>query len=239
MPLLSSFVLSSKKSNEAFISPRVENGIVRFKVTTSPPKEFDDYRKGYKRGVSGIFECASCGSVTTRDYTAQQANEVGLGSVQTAVVCDGPSGRIYVSPEYSQLPSDLPKVDLRGLEVELAPNPRDVWCRNFGLKRASDLFTSRQLIALTTLCDLVVEARQKIREDAILAGMLDDAKGLQSKGLGATAYAEAVSTYLAFVVDRCADFSNSVTRWAPSNQKIMNLFGKQTIPMTWDYPEAA
>jgi putative DNA methylase len=56
---------------------------------------------------------------------------------------------------------------------------------------------------------------------------------------GATAYAQAVGVYLAFTVDRCADFSNSCTRWVSGNQKVMNLFGKQAIAMTWDYPEAA
>ena len=69
--------------------------------------------------------------------------------------------------------------------------------------------------------------------------MEDDGNSLELGGIGATAYAEAISVYLAFVVDRCADFSNSVTRWVPGNQKVMNLFGKQAIPMTWDYPEAA
>ena len=103
----------------------------------------------------------------------------------------------------------------------------------------SDLVTPRQLVALTTLSDLVPLVRSKIRSDAVAAGMTDDAMGLESGGTGASAYADAVSVYLAFVVDRCADFSNSVTRWVPGNQKVMNLFGKQTISMTWDYPEAA
>src|SRR5207249_600878 len=59
------------------------------------------------------------------------------------------------------------------------------------------------------------------------------------QGAGARAYAEAVTVYLAFATDRCADFSNSCTRWVPGNQKVMNLFGKQAIAMTWDFPEAA
>ena len=70
----------------------------------------------------------------------------------------------------------------------------------------SDLFTSRQLVALTTFTDLVSEARDKIRQDGLASGMPDDGRGFDSGGTGATAYADAVSVYLAFAVDRSADF---------------------------------
>jgi len=93
-------------------------------------------------------------------------------------------------------------------------------------------------MALTTFSDLVAEAREKNHHDALASGLTDDNKGLNTGGTSALAYAEAVSVYLAFAVNRCADFSNSVTRWVPGNQKVMNLFGKQAIAMTWDYPEA-
>ncbi len=72
----------------------------------------------------------------------------------------------------------------------------------------------------------------------LFSGMADDGVSLDSGGVGATAYAQAVGVYLAFAVDRCADFSNSCTRWVPGNQKVMNLYGKQAIAMTWDFPEA-
>ncbi len=94
-------------------------------------------------------------------------------------------------------------------------------------------------MALTTFSELVGEAIARCRDDARSAGMADDGIGLDAGGTGATAYAQAVGVYLAFTVDRCADFSNSCTRWVAGNQKVMNLYGKQAIAMTWDYPEAA
>ena len=103
----------------------------------------------------------------------------------------------------------------------------------------ADMFTSRQLLALTTLSDLVRQAVEMIRKDAINGGAVDDGIGLDAGGTAATAYAQAVGVYLAFGVDRCADFSNSCTRWVAGNQKVMNLYGKQAIAMTWDFPEAA
>jgi len=85
----------------------------------------------------------------------------------------------------------------------------------------------------------VTQARERAKRDALAAGLPDDGKPLRDGGTGATACAEAVGVYLAFAVDRCCDFSNSCTRWVPGNQKVMNLFGKQAIGMTWDFPEAA
>ena len=94
-------------------------------------------------------------------------------------------------------------------------------------------------MALTTFSDLVAEARERVRQHAVAAGVADDGTTLRDNGIGAAAYADAVGVYLAFAVDRCADFSNSCTRWIPSNEKVMDLFGKQAIAMTWDFPEAA
>ncbi|MDM8547201.1 DUF1156 domain-containing protein [Candidatus Venteria ishoeyi] len=165
MPLLSSFVLSSKKGKEAYLDLLNHNGEFEFFVTRTFNNDLGDKKKGFKRGVSGIFECANCGHVTTRNYTAEQANKVGLGSHQTAVVCEGKKGRVYLSAKYSQLPQNIPEADKSGLQVELSPNPRDVWCRNFGLNTPSDLFTPRQLLALTTFSDLVQEARKKAIAD--------------------------------------------------------------------------
>jgi putative DNA methylase len=85
---------------------------------------------------------------------------------------------------------------------------------------------------------LVKEAREKIKEDAIAAGMTDDNLSLNDGGTGATAYSDAVSTYLAFAVDRCTDYWSSIATWHNSNQQVRCTFARQAIPMTWDYIEA-
>ncbi len=104
--------------------------------------------------------------------------------------------------------------------------------------RHKDLFTKRQLVALNTFSNLVHEARSEIEHDALVAGFSDDQTPLRDCGTGAKAYAEAVSVYLGFGIERCSDFNNSLVRWNPSNQKVMNLFARQAIPMTWDFGEA-
>ena len=238
MPLLSSFVLSSKKGKEAYILPRIGNGELTFEVCNKSDPKLGDPKKGFKRGTSGIFECINCGNVTTRNYTAEQATSVGLGSVQTAVVCEGKRGRLYLPATASPLPNNIPEADKSGLTIEMSPNPRDVWCRNFGLATPADLFTSRQLVALTTFSNLVQEARTKAIADAKAAGMSDDGIGIDAGGIGATAYGDALTVYLGFITDKCGDYWSSICSWHSSGEKMRNTFGRQAIPMVWDFAEA-
>jgi len=238
MPLLSSFVLSSKKGKEAYILPKFEKGNLSFNVSTIFDENLGVAKKGFKRGTSGIFECINCGNVTTRNYTAEQATSVGLGSVQTAVVCEGVRGRVYLPPSTSLLPDNIPEVDKSGLMIELSPNPRDVWCRNFGLNTPADLFTPRQLVALTTFSDLVHEARSKAIVDAKASVIPDDDIEINAGGVGCTAYGEALAIYLGFVSDKVSDYWSSICSWHSSGEKMRNTFGRQAIPMVWDYAEA-
>ena len=56
-------------------------------------------------------------------------------------------------------------------------DPRNFWTVLYGLKNYSDLFTPRQLVALTTFSDLVAEATKRILGDAAGAGLPDDGPG--------------------------------------------------------------
>jgi putative DNA methylase len=101
----------------------------------------------------------------------------------------------------------------------------------------ADLFTPRQLVALTTFSDLVGEAMQQVRRDALQAGLPDDPKPLRDGGTGATAYAEAVGVYLGFGVSKSADMCNTQCAWGPTDLRVRHLFARQAIPMTWDFAE--
>src|SRR5690606_19523153 len=108
----------------------------------------------------------------------------------------------------------------------------------YGMNNLGDIFTDRQLVALTTLSDLVAEAREKIAKDAAAATTLDaDDNPLRNGGRGSRAYAEAVSVYLAFALSKQADLGNSLCSWESVAQCPRHLFGRQAIPMVWDYAE--
>jgi putative DNA methylase len=106
------------------------------------------------------------------------------------------------------------------------------------MTKHADLFTPRQLVALTTFSDLVSEAREKIKADAVAAGIPDDDLPLNDGGIGATAYADAVATYLAFAVDKGANIWSSLCSWMNDRGAMRETFARQAIPMIWDFAEA-
>jgi putative DNA methylase len=237
MPLLSSLVLSSKASKRIYLVPELGSGTVRFGVSNKAPNDISEPERGFKRGMSGIFECAFCGTITTRDYVADQATSAGFGTIPTAIVAECGRRRIYLDSSFSVLPVSLPIPDLVGLDVELAPNPRDVWCRNFGLKTTQDLFTPRQLVALTTFSDLIKDARSLALQDALCAGLSKEGDSVATGGNGASAYADAVAVYLSFSVSKAADRNSSLCFWESAMDRLRGTFGRQVLPMIWDFAE--
>lgn len=236
VPLASSFILSSKTGKEAYVKPVVEGDSYYFTVKTGLYPE--SAKLGTTAGKRAAFICLLSGSPIDYKYIRSEGSAGRMGQKLMAIVAEGKKGRIYISPEQSH--SDIAKQAKPEWSpaMSLPNNPRDFKTPNYGLDKFGDLFTPRQLVALSTFSELVVEAIEHCRNDAIISGMTDDGISLDAGGIGATAYAQAVGVYLAFVVDRCADFSNTCTRWVPGNQKVMNLYGKQAIAMTWDFPEA-
>jgi len=155
------------------------------------------------------------------------------------VVAEGNRCRIYLSP--TQAMEDIARKATPSWKPDVKFFQQALGFRvgNYGMTTWSDLFTARQLLALTTFSDLVIEARAKTLKDALAAGMSDDGQGLETGGTGATAYAEAVSVYLAFAVDRSADFWCNLCIWAnqPKNELVGHMFSRQAISMAWDFGE--
>jgi putative DNA methylase len=236
-PLLSSFILSSKKGNEAYLNPVVSGDHIRFEVKNTFDNKNLDAKSGYKRGKSAVFECAFCGSPTDRDYVASEGVAGRIGVMQTAIACEGNRKRIYLSADYSRSPSDISIPDIPSLEFEFQPNPRDLWCRNFGLKTPKSLFLPRQLLSLSVFQNLIGEVQDRVYQDASKIFDTADDRGLAEKGSGAKAYSEAVATYLSFAVDRAADSWSTQVTWRSSVQASRSTFARQALPMTWDFVE--
>ena len=236
VPLASTFILANKEGKEAYVQPIIQGDRYTFEIKYGKPPV--SAKNGTTAGKRSAFLCLMSGVPIDYNYVRSEGKAGRLGQKLMAIVAESKPGRVYLSP------TDEIETNARNIQPEWRPeaklpdNPRDFKTPNYGMDSYGDLFTPRQLVVLTTLSDLIQEVRQKVRTDAVKEGMSDDGLGLESGGFGATAYADAIAVYLAFAVDRCADFSNSCTRWVPGNQKVMNLFGKQAIAMTWDYPEA-
>jgi putative DNA methylase len=156
-----------------------------------------------------------------------------------AVVADGQRGRVYLPPT-----QDMEAVARKAKPEWKPETPMHGKCRvnvsNYGLDVYGDLFTPRQLVALTTFSDLVQEATGRVTRDALAAGLPDDAKPIRDGGNGATAYADAVAVYLAFVVEKLTESHSTLCTWsaAPKNELVVSTFRRQALPMTWDFAEA-
>lgn len=242
MPLVRSWWLSKKKGKEAYVVPRVIDDVthpsgrsVEFDIGTDlsgAPQKDTDGTVG-RTGAS----CLACLSGVALEYIRSESRTRGLGTRLMAVVGEGDRRRIYLPPSECQvraasldLPSNLPT-------GQLFDWPGRINVVRYGLTEFADLFTNRQLLALTTLGDLVGEAREKALGDAIEAGM-EAGERLVDGGSGAEAYADAVATFLGLAVSRSADRNSSLCSWDSSRDSIRNVFARQAIPMVWDFVEA-
>lgn len=234
VPLAASFVLSGKAGKEAYVQPVIEGDSYRFTVKVGKPPE--GAKNGTKLARRANFQCLLSGSPITPAYTKAEGLAGRMGERLMAIVAEGERGRVYLSPVTVHEVVAKKIVPTWKPETPLSEDKRAFWTPLYGLNTFGDLFTPRQLVALTTFSDLVGEAIAKCRTDAIKAGLPDDDKGLDAGGLGAQAYAEAVGVYLSFSIGRCSNYWSALTPW--SGDFIVQTFGRQAIPMVWDHAEA-
>lgn len=233
-PLVNSWWLSKKKGKEAWVKATVVDGQVRYEVqhNADGPKGDADGTVN-RRGAVSIAD----GTPIDLSYIRAESRAGRMGAHLIAVVADGGKGRVYVSPnEKHTSVAQVPRPD--DLPVsELPEKALGFRVQAYGFEQWVDLFTNRQLVALSTLSDLVSEARNKVLEDALAAG-IPAGERLEDGGAGAEAYADAVATYLGLAVSRLSDYNSSLTSWNAARDGLRNVFARQAIPMVWDYAEA-
>jgi len=232
MPLVRSFWLSTKADKKAWVEPIVDRATrtVRFEVRTGqgePPE-------GTKQ--RGSSRCLVCATVSNDATLRSQTKAFGINNQLMAIVAEGKKGRVYLDPRQDHIVA-VERPDTPWLDQKMPDNPRWFSPPSYGINCFSDLFTHRQLMALTTFSKLVGMARERAQCDAVAAGLPDDGVPLAEDGVGATAYGDAVATYLGLTVSRLGDMCNSLCRWEASKTQVRNLFGRQAIPMIWDYAE--
>ena len=234
IPLTSSYVLSKKKGKCAWIVPSVEEDHCTFTVHQGAKLPEIETPK-QSRGAA--FVCPSCGQVTLDAYVKEEGKTGRIGAQLMAIVAEGQHGRIYLSPDSEHIHAAEVDKPLDYPEGEMPNNPRWFSPPAFGMTDYSQLFTNRQLTALTTFSELVGEAQQKAEADAVAAGMNNDHIALAEGGIGARAYGEAVGVYLAFLVDKITAYGTTLGIWRSDHETFERIFGRQAMAMVWDYPE--
>ena len=235
MPLVSSFWLSKKPNNKAWVEPVVvgrdemRDGRpgVRFMVKDSqgggapsdPPK----------LGRGAKFRCLVCNQISDDVHVRAEGKAGRMGQQLMAVVAEGHRGRKYLEAIEAHAAVAKEAQPQWGPEQQLSENTRWFSPPVFGMDTYDKLFTPRQLVALETFSNLVGKAQDRVRKDALASGVPEEQ---------AAAYAEAVATYLAFAVDKMTDTNSTICTWQTNPPRLRATFGRQAVPMTWDFAEA-
>ncbi|MGW0360586.1 DUF1156 domain-containing protein [Micrococcus luteus] len=241
MPLVRSWWLGKKKGKQAYVVPSVVDDpdapsgrSVQFSIghdpSTGPTTETDG-----TVGRTGA-ECIACGTAVPLKYIRAEGKSGRMRQVLMAVVGSGSRRRLYLAPHELQSKAADVSRPPRSPQGSLPAHPRDFKTPNYGMKEWPDLFTNRQLVALTTFSDLVTEAREQVLADALESGR-PEGERLADGGSDAAAYADAVTTYLAFAISKLADWSSTICSWISPIEGVRSTFARQAIPMVWDFTE--
>ncbi len=237
VPLASTFVLSSKAGKEAWVEPVIHEDGASYHFEVHAGKAPDKWKNGTKTARGGNFTCVLSNTPITEEYVKSEAQRGRMGQRLMAIVAEGTRGRMYLSPTKAMeeianqaKPSWKP-------EQPMPTNPRWFSPPGYGLPNFGDIFTPRQLVALTTFSDLIMgneeqnipSVHAQIKADALASGLAE---------AQATDYANAVVVYLAFAVDKGANYWSNLCAWHASRDIIMSTYARQALPMVWDYAEA-
>ena len=228
VPLVSSFLVSGKKGKEAWVEPCVNNDKYSFKGFSGKPADLTKIKLGTSAGKWKAFNCLLSKTPISYDYLKKEGQAGRMGQKLLAVVAEGRSGRVFISPtkEIEGIADNVtPKWKP---ELDINYHPRDIKTQIYGMTKYGDLFTNRQLEMLTTLSDIVQDARRKV--------IVDSEKESYGKGKS-NQYADSVATYLAFIVEQVANHSSTICGWNSANAQMRSVFARQALPMSWDYAE--
>ena len=239
VPLASTFMLCTKVGKEAYVEPVIEGGSsYRFTVKVGKPKNVEEAKNGTKLSRGANFRCVLSGAPIAGDYIKAEGNAGRIGARMMAIIAEGERGRVYLAP--------TPDMELVARTAKPPWEPEGSFVEDsraftpciFGLKEWRHLFTSRQIMMLMTFSDLIQEIQTRVKSDAMIIGLPDDGKSLEKGGSVASAYADAVVVFLAFLINQVANHSSSVCGWNSANSQMRSVFARQAISMVWDYAES-
>jgi putative DNA methylase len=236
VPLASTFMLSTKAGMEVYVEPIIDEDGYRFTVRMGAPKNAKAAKEGTKFS-RGNFRCLMSGNPIDPTYVKAEGQAGRMGARLMAIVAEGTRNRLYLNPsnDHERIARNA-QPDWKP-DVEFFQKALGFRVGNYGMTRWSDLFTDRQLVALTTFSDLVMAARERAKADATEGTFSDDPTDLDGGGSGSSAYVDAIAMYLAIALSRLADIQNSLCSWENTKTQVRHLFTRQAIPMLWDFGE--
>ena len=238
VPLASTFMLSTKRGKEAYVDPVIEGRGYQFAVKVGKPPDEDAAKAGTKLARGANFRCVMSGSPIAGDYIKAEGKAGRMDARLMAIVAEGDRGRVYLGPTIEHEAAGGAAKGGWKPEVTISGSTQYLGIKPYGITQLDQLFTERQLVALTTFSDLVEEAMERARRDGATIDQPEDKRPLRDDGMGLTAYVEALQVYLAFLVDQLSNHLSTLCGWHVNNTQLRNTFSRQALPMTWDFAES-
>lgn len=238
VPLLTQTWLAKKGKSKAALKlkPDTKGKSIEFEILSNP--KASEVKKGTVR--RGDLVCPLCDFTTKAAQVKKQFAGRAGGSNDSRLIAVVET-LAKVSGRHYRLPTDA---DLKGIaeagkalesalesqsSSDLFPVPDEPlpYLRSIfnihllDAKRWGDLHSKRQALAITTFVRL-----------------LADLRGEMSKAVSDTGLLEATQTVLALAIDRCAENLTTICRWNPNAAKMQGTFGRQALPIVWDWCEA-
>jgi putative DNA methylase len=237
MPLVRSFALATKKGKESYLEPIIDYSkqpsLINFKVRAGG----GEVPEPPKTGRGARFFCLACKQVVADEHIKSEGKAGRMSAQLMAVVAQGKNNRVYLEASEQDL-AIAKEADPRWYpDASIGDDRRSMFTPLYGLTHFHQLFTPRQLVALTSFCELLQDVRGKVISDMKALGKIDDS--LTGEGVSVNAYANSISVYLAFAIDRLANYSSTICTWhsGAKYETLTSTFGRQALPMTWDFAE--
>lgn len=236
IPLMRQFWLANKDKKKVSLFPYIEGKEVKFKIVGTGyepmPKGFEPEQGTVSRAHA---KCLVCGAVVDDETTRRLFQEGRDGQRMIAVVLtSGNTGKKYrvatekdveVFREAERYLEEKREKLMEEWGIDPVPDehlpPKETLgfrVQRYGILKWGDLFNSRQKLALITFTEKVRLAYKKMIEE-----------GYEEE------FAKAVVSYLGLGIDRMATFGCVITRWEPMRETPANVFGRQALPIMWDY----
>jgi putative DNA methylase len=231
VPLVKSWTLVNKAGKEKiWIKPEVDysSKTISYKIKRGGEPDVGTIDRG-----NGV--CIATGTAIPGTYIKDEANSGRMSEVLIAIIAESQSGRMYLSPDRGEV-RELVEAPAWIAEGNVPRHLTGGTCAVYGLDAWEKLFLDRQKSAIKLLCDELGLMHERIENECMIESI--DKKSFADGGHGCRAYADAVVTYLAFIVDRCIGRWNSLSIWNTSAETIEHVFRRQSLPMTWEFVEA-
>ena len=241
-PLLSTWWLSKKAKHHWHARPVLFDDDFTFTVHKGkPPDDLEDLK--VSRGAN--YRCLFCSTINDAEAVRAEGASGMLGFKLVAIQAFRDpsarrSGRVYLDP--------IPDIERAATEVRISTGATAAVERDlptvsgnitgFGLRTFGDLLTPRQQLTMGTFAEVIAEFAHVIQRDAEAAGLADDSLGIEVGGRGATAYAEAVTTYLGLTLSRMANRVSTMTIHNRANGSVEQSFVQPAYAFYGDFPEA-